>query len=122
MPGRSPLADDDLVHRVAALERTALAWERTAFGLAALGALLAKLGVGGPVVRATGLALVATAFGLVGVAVPVGYRRARARVDRADPARPFVVDDPWRPRIIAVTAISLSLTVLVVAAELLRRL
>jgi uncharacterized membrane protein YidH (DUF202 family) len=75
----------ELFADVAALERTALSWERTAVGLAALGAVLLKIGGVGPVVRSVGLLLVAAAVVLVLVVIPVGYRRAHAQVVAAGP-------------------------------------
>lgn len=67
----------ELVANVAALERTALAWERTAISLAVLGTVVFKFPQGGSLVRAGGLLLLATAVVVVGLLVPLGYRRAR---------------------------------------------
>jgi predicted Co/Zn/Cd cation transporter (cation efflux family) len=108
-----------LPHAVAALERTALAWERTAFSLAAVGALLLKVVDGGTVVRAAGAVLLAVAVAVVLVMVPVGYRRAVARVDPDDQAAPFADEDPWRRRAVLATAVVVALTVAAVGAELL---
>jgi uncharacterized membrane protein YidH (DUF202 family) len=108
-----------LPHAVAALERTSLAWERTAFSLAAVGALLLKVAGEGSVVRAGGVLLVAAALVVVLVMVPVGYRRALARVDPDDQAAPFTEEDPWRGRALLGTAVVVALTVAAVGAELL---
>lgn len=70
----------ELVANVAALERTALAWERTAISLAVLGAVVFKFPQGGALVRSSGLLLLATAIIVVGLLVPLGYRRARDQV------------------------------------------
>ncbi len=61
-----------LLHSVAALERTALAWERTAVSLAAVGLLLLKVADGGRVTQAAGLVLVAMAATVVLAVVPLG--------------------------------------------------
>lgn len=107
-----------LVHDVAALERTALAWERTAISLGAVGLLLLKVVDGGWVMEASGIVLVAVAGLIVVVVVPLGYRRARARVDAADPAAPFTTTDRWRSGFVLATALSVSLTVVAVAADI----
>lgn len=107
-----------LVHEVAALERTALAWERTAVSLALVGTLLLKVVEGGRFVEAAGLALVAVSIGVVLVVVPVGYRRARAKVDPRRPAAPFADPDPWRGRFLLVTAAVVSLTVVALALDI----
>jgi uncharacterized membrane protein YidH (DUF202 family) len=114
----SPPARRPLVHDVAALERTALAWERTAVSLAAVGAMLLKVVDGGPLVEAAGLVLVAVAIAVVLVVVPVGYRRARAQVDAERPGSAFTGEDRWRPRFLLLTAAVVSLTVVAVAADL----
>jgi uncharacterized membrane protein YidH (DUF202 family) len=111
-------ADRRLLHSVAALERTALAWERTAVSLAAVGLLLLRVVDGGPTTQAAGLGLVAMAVAVVLVVVPLGYRRARARVDPAAPERPFVGEDRWRARALLVTACAISLVAVVVAVDI----
>ena len=108
-----------LPHGIAALERTALAWERTAFSLGAVGALLLKVVGEGTVVRAAGALLLASALAVVLVMVPTGYRRALARVDPDDQAAPFTDDDPWRHRALLATAAVVTLTVAAVGADLL---
>lgn len=65
---------------VAALERTALAWERTAISLAVLGTVVFKFPEAGHLARAGGMLLIATAVVVVGLLVPLGYRRARDQV------------------------------------------
>jgi uncharacterized membrane protein YidH (DUF202 family) len=112
--------DDDgrLLHSVAALERTALAWERTAVSLAAVGLLLLKVVDGGRLTQAAGLALVAMAAAVVLVVVPLGYRRARARVDPAAPEQPFVEADRWRTRALLGTACAVSLVAVVVPLDI----
>jgi uncharacterized membrane protein YidH (DUF202 family) len=111
-------ADGRLLHSVAALERTALAWERTAVSLAAVGLLLLKVVDGGRLTQAAGLALVAMAAAVVLVIVPLGYRRARARVDPAAPEQPFVEEDRWRTRALLGTACAVSLVAVVVALDI----
>lgn len=111
--GRQPLA-----HEVAALERTALAWERTAFSLAAVGALLLKVVDGGRPLQAAGLLLVGLAIVIVLVLVPVGYRRARMRVDPDRPPSAFTAPDRWRAPVLLVTAVAVTLTVLAVSVDL----
>lgn len=107
-----------LVHDVAALERTALAWERTAVSLGAVGLLLLKVVDGGWALEASGILLVAVAGLIVLVVVPLGYRRARSRVDPTDPAAPFVTVDRWRSVALLATALSVSVTVVAVAADI----
>ena len=107
-----------LLHSVAALERTALAWERTAMSLGAVGLLLLKVVDGSRLTQAAGLALVAMAAAVVLVAVPLGYRRARARVDPAAPEQPFVDDDRWRGRALLGTAWAISLVAVAVAVDI----
>lgn len=75
----------DLFAGVAALERTALAWERTAISLAALGTVVFKIPQAGTLLRAGALAMIATAVVLVLVVVPLGYHRARAQVVAGGP-------------------------------------
>lgn len=106
-----------LRHAVAALERTALAWERTAVSLGAVGLLLLKVVDGGRATEAAGLVLVAMAASVVLVMVPLGYRRARARVDPDVLERPFVAHDRWRPRVLLVTSCAISIIAVVVAAD-----
>jgi uncharacterized membrane protein YidH (DUF202 family) len=106
-----------LRHAVAALERTALAWERTAVSLGAVGLLMVKVVDGGRATQAAGLVLVAMAASVVLVMVPLGYRRAQARVDPDVPERPFVAHDRWRPRVLLVTACAISIITIVVAAD-----
>ena len=55
MSSRDPSSRKPLVHEVAALERTALAWERTAVSLAAVGTLLLKVVDGGRALEAAGV-------------------------------------------------------------------
>ncbi len=107
-----------LVHDVAALERTALAWERTAVSLGAVGLLLAKVVEGGWPLVASGVLLLAVAVVIVLVVVPLGYRRARARVDPTEPSAPFATGDRWRPRVLLGTAMCVSVTVVAVAADI----
>lgn len=107
-----------LLHSVAALERTALAWERTAVSLGAVGLLLLKVVDGGRLTQAAGLALVATAAAVVLVVVPLGYRRARARVDPESLERPFVDEDRWRARALVGTAWLVSLVAVAVALDI----
>lgn len=110
--------DRGLLHSVAALERTALSWERTAVSLGAVGLLLLKVTDGGRATQAAGLVLVAMALSVVLVMVPLGYRRTRARVDPADPGQPFVHHDRWRARVLFATACAISLAPVVVAVDL----
>ncbi|WP_199904987.1 DUF202 domain-containing protein [Nocardioides sediminis] len=107
-----------LLHSVAALERTALAWERTAVSLGAVGLLLLKVVDGGRLTQAAGLALVAVAAAVVLVVVPFGYRRARARVDPESLERPFVDEDRWRARALVGTAWLVSLVAVAVAVDI----
>ena len=106
-----------LRHAVAALERTALAWERTAGSLGAVGLLLLKVVDGGRATQVAGLVLFAMAASVVLVMVPWGYRRARARVDPDAVERPFVEDDRWRPRVLLVTSGVISIVAVVVAVD-----
>lgn len=110
--------DQQLRHAVAALERTALAWERTAVSLGAVGLLLVKLVDGGRATQAAGLVLVAMAASVVLVMVPLGYRRARTRVDRATPEQPFVEPDRWRPRVLLGTSCAISSVAVAVAVDM----
>jgi|GEM_PF-1765857 len=75
--------DDELIHRAAALERTALAWERTGIGVASVGALLLHERHEASSMIALGAAMLATAAALVLVLAPARYRAARTSV-RAD--------------------------------------
>lgn len=107
----------ELVDAIAALERTALAWERTGMGLAALGALLVKLPRLGAPAQAGGIALIAAAVLMVLVVVPVGYHRTRQRVEASDRTGRPIADDPWRARTIAATATLMALVTLAVALD-----
>lgn len=107
-----------LRHSVAALERTALAWERTAVSLGAVGLLLVKVVDGGGATQAAGLVLVALAATITLAMVPLGYRRAHDRVDPDTLAKPFVDDDRWRPRVLLATSCIISITVVVVVLDL----
>lgn len=107
-----------LRHAVAALERTALAWERTAVSLGAVGLLLVKVVDGGRATQAAGLVLVAMATTVVLVMVPSGYLRARARVDPGAPEQAFVHDDRWRPRVLLASSCAISAVAIVVAVDL----
>ncbi len=76
----SPSADDndnELVHRVAALERTALSWERTGIGVAAAGALLLHLRDESVGFLVLGCVLILTALAIVLVLAPLRYHAAR---------------------------------------------
>lgn len=115
---RSRSRREPVAHEVAALERTALSWERTAFSLAAVGALLLKVVEGGRPLRAAGILLVGLAVLIVLVLVPLGYRRARTRVDPTVPPSPFTEPDRLRSAVLLVTAMAVSATVLAVAADL----
>lgn len=132
MPSWSPpscwcraMSSDDrsgrpLRHEVAALERTALAWERTAMSLGAVGLLLVKVVDGGRATQAAGLALVAMAalVVLVMVMVPWGYQRACARVGPGAPEQPFAQEDRWRPRMLLASACAISCVAVTVAVDL----
>lgn len=109
---------EPLAHEVAALERTALAWERTAFSLAAVGALLLKVIDGGRPLQAAGIVLVGLAVVIVLVLVPLGYRRARTRVDPTAPPSSFTEPDRLRSAVLLVTALAVSATVLAVGVDL----
>ena len=111
------LSGQPLRHAVAALERTALAWERTAVSLGAVGLLLLKVVDGGRATEAAGLLLVAMAASVVLVMVPLGYRRARARVDPDVLERSFVDQDRWRQRVLLVTSCAVSTIVVVVVVD-----
>lgn len=115
-PGDS--ADQPLRHAVAALERTALAWERTAISLGAVGLLLVKVVDGGRATQAAGLVLVAMASTVALVMVPWGYVRARARVAPGAPGQPFAHEDRWRPRVLLASSCAISVIAMVVAADL----
>lgn len=82
--------DDELVHRVAALERTALAWERTGIGVGAVGALLLHVGKQSVLELLLGILLLLMAAGIVLVIAPARYRAARADVLASDS-----VVQPW---------------------------
>ncbi|MFN8190585.1 MAG: DUF202 domain-containing protein [Nocardioidaceae bacterium] len=119
-PRVSPSADDnddELVHRVAALERTALAWERTGFGLASVGALLLHLRAEAPALAALGAVLLAAAVAVVVFLAPARYRAARSDV-RADAtvARPW----PLLVTTLAVAGTGIGLFAVLVAGPLLR--
>ncbi len=111
----SPAADDhddELVHRVAALERTALAWERTGIGLAGVGALLLHLREESTGMLVLGGILLAAALLVVALAAPARYRAARAGVLASDS-----VAAPWLLLALAVlvAAVGLGLTTLLLA-------
>jgi uncharacterized membrane protein YidH (DUF202 family) len=72
--------DNELVHRVAALERTALSWERTGIGVAAVGALLLHLRDESFGLLALGILLILTAIAIVLVLAPTRYHAAREDV------------------------------------------
>lgn len=107
-----------LRHEVAALERTALAWERTAMSIGAVGLLLVKVVDGGRATQAAGLALVAMAALVVLVMVPLGYLRARACVDPGAAEQPFIQEDRWRPRMLLASSCTISFVAVVVAVDL----
>lgn len=111
-------SDRPLRHAVAALERTALAWERTAVSLGAVGLLLVKVVDGGRATQAAGLVLVAMSALVVLVMVPRGYLRARARVDPGTPEQAFVQEDRWRPRVLLASSCAISFVAVVVAVDL----
>ena len=90
--GQQPPAE--LVAAVAALERTALSWERTAMSIAALGAASFKLAGTGTLVQAGGALMMAAAVLLVVVVVPLGYVRARSQLLRDGPRERLEGDDP----------------------------
>ena len=69
--------DNELVHQVAALERTALSWERTGIGVAAAGALLLHLRDESTGLLVLGGVLILTAIAIVLVLAPLRYRAAR---------------------------------------------
>lgn len=103
--------DDELVHRVAALERTALGWERTGIGLAAVGALLLHLREESAGMLVLGGVLIAAAVLVVVGAAPARYRAARADVRLGD----SVV----RPHALLALALVVGLVGLGLAADLL---
>lgn len=111
-------SDRSLRHTVAALERTALAWDRTAVSLAAIGLLLIKVVDGGPATQAAGLVLMALVAAMVLVIVPLGYRRARARVKPGAPEQSFVHDDKWRARVLLASSFAISAVAVVVAVDI----
>ena len=111
-----------LLHDIAALERTSLAWERTGFSLAGLGTLLLKVTPAWSVGTAAGLALVASAVAIVGVLGPLGYRRAQARVAAAAaagvPLSSVPIEDPARRWVMLVTALVVTVAGAAVSVEL----
>ena len=116
---------EPLVHDIAALERTALAWERTGFSLAGLGALLLKVTPAWSVGTAAGLLLVAASVGLVCVLGPLGYRRARSRVVAAASSGGSVssagLEDPARRWVMLVTTLVVTVAGAAVSVELVSR-
>ena len=85
------------VDTVAALERTALAWQRTALAVGAVGLLLVKLAPGRVVAVSAGVLLLAVAFAMALVGAPLGYRRTLASLERAvDEGSSALPHDPWR--------------------------
>jgi uncharacterized membrane protein YidH (DUF202 family) len=118
----SPEPADDrrrLVHLVAALERTALSWERTAIASGAVGTLLVKLPGNGQLVRASGMVLLAGALAVVTVMVPIGYRRTRSRVAQSLSEEAPLFSDPWRRRVMLGTAVVATSVTAAVAGEML---
>ncbi len=107
-----------LLHSVAALERTALSWERTALALGAVGLLLLKLVDGGWATRGAGALLLVVAGLSVLVAGPLRYWRARARLEAAGSFDAFVALDRWLRALVLVTAGSISITVVALALDL----
>ncbi|GAB3257665.1 hypothetical protein GCM10027425_18840 [Alteromonas gracilis] len=104
---------------IAALERTALAWERTALGVAAIGTLLVKAPSAGPLAEVFGVVLLAVGIGLILLA-PIGYSRTRRDLVAAGPRDLEVFSDPvarWRHRVILGTVVALSLAASAVAVE-----
>ncbi len=82
--------DDELFSTVAAAERTALAWERTGFSVAAVGALLFHAGekAGSPLPLIAGVVTLLLALLLAGVLAPLRYRWVVRAIQRGD--SPFV--------------------------------
>lgn len=120
MPGRTshPLHAD-----IAALERTALAWERTALGVAALGTLLLKAPQTGALAQAFGVVLLAAGIALI-LLSPVGYALARrdlVSAERGSGAAEAFGERTVRVRHRAVlgTALALSAAAAAVAVEVL---
>ena len=111
-----------LVHDIAALERTSLAWERTGFSLAGLGTLLLKVTPAWSIGTAAGLALVASAVAIVLVLGPLGYGRARACVVAAAaagvPLSSVTIEDPARRWVLLVTALVVTVAGAAVSVEL----
>lgn len=96
---------------IAAVERTALAWERTGIGLSGLGALLAHSGHNASVVRIiTGLTLIALAALLVTTVAPARYRE----VDRIVASG----HSPTHQRLILASAVVMSAVCVIVVADL----
>ncbi len=95
--------DNELVHRVAALERTALSWERTGIGVAAAGALLLHLREESLGFLVLGSVLILAALAIVLVLAPLRYHAAREDVIASDS-----VVQPW-------ALLALSLVVALVA-------
>ena len=78
--------DDELFSTVAAAERTALAWERSGFSIAAIGALLFHAGEKADSrfeILAGGLTLL-LALAVVGVLAPLRYRYVVRALQRGD--------------------------------------
>lgn len=78
--------DDELFSTVAAAERTALAWERSGFSIAAIGALLFHAGEKADSwfeILAGGLALL-LALTVVGVLAPLRYRYVVRALQRGE--------------------------------------
>ena len=115
--GRRRQAPGELVARVAALERTALAWERTAISLAALGTVVFKVQQAGALVQGGGVVMVAGAVVLVLVVVPLGYRRARTQVLAGGPSVRLQGDDRMVGAVLLGTACVVSLAALFAGVE-----
>ncbi len=78
--------DDELFSTVAAAERTALAWERSGFSVAAIGALLFHAGEKADSrfeILAGGLTLL-LALAVIGVLAPLRYRSVVRALQRGD--------------------------------------
>ncbi len=116
MASRSPAP---LHADIAALERTALAWERTSLGVAAIGTLLLKAPAAGPLAEVFGVVLLAVGIALILLA-PIGYSVTRRDLVAADAADVEVFSDRvarWRHRVILGTVSILSLAAAAVAVE-----
>lgn len=112
MSARPPADGDQPVPaaEVASLERTALAWERTGIGIAAIGALLLHAGADPTALRAaTGGILLVVAAVVALVVAPGRFRRARTSAATGR--------TPIQPALIAATAAIVVAVCLVVAAE-----